>query len=179
MSKKNRDDIISARRQRWIEKWLDALMQTYPDESARFFKDTTDPFANPVGATMKKGITDLFDVVAAETYDPEAAHAALEPMIRVRAIQEFAPSQAVGFVTEIKSIIRRDAGGSKEGHPQAEKLQQIGDYADRALLAAFDIYMNCKKKVYELRARQARDSVSQLLIKKELISELPDVDPAL
>ncbi|MCF8029147.1 MAG: RsbRD N-terminal domain-containing protein [Desulfobacteraceae bacterium] len=179
MSKKNRDDIISARRQRWISKWLDALMQTYPDESARFFKDTTDPFANPVGATMKKGISELFDVVTASAFDPEAAHAALEPMIRVRAIQEFSPSQAVGFVTEIKSIISSDAGGSKEAHPQAEKLQQIGDHADRALLAAFDIYMNCKKKVYELRARQARDSVSQLLIKKELISELPDVDPAL
>ncbi len=178
MFEKNRDDIISARRQRWIEKWLDALMQTYPDESARFFKDTTDPFANPVGATMKKGISELFDVVTAAAFDPEAAHAALEPMIRVRAIQEFSPSQAVGFVTEIKSIIRRDAGRSKAAHPQAEKLQQIGDHADRALLAAFDIYMNCKKKVYELRARQARDSVSQLLIKKELISELPDVDPA-
>ncbi|MFP3981154.1 MAG: RsbRD N-terminal domain-containing protein [Desulfobacterales bacterium] len=179
MSRKNRDDIISARRQRWIGKWLDALMQTYPDESARFFKDTKDPFANPVGATMKKGITDLFDVVTAEAFDPEAAHTALEPMIRVRAIQEFTPSQAVSFVTEIKSIVHSDAGSSAQAHPQAEKLRQIADNADRALLAAFDIYVNCKKQVYQLRARQARDSVSQLLIKKGLISELPDIDPVL
>lgn len=177
MPKTSRQDIVSAHRKRWTEKWLNALMRTYPNESARFFRDTADPFANPVGAAMRKGIAELFDVLAADTFDPEAAHAALEPMIRVRAIQNLEPSEAIGFIVEIKSIIEQDTDTSGKTPLQAERLRKIAAHADRALLAAFDIYVACKKHVYTLRARQARDSVSRLLIKKELISELPDIGP--
>ncbi|MBS3808674.1 MAG: RsbRD N-terminal domain-containing protein [Desulfobacterales bacterium] len=179
MAKKTRNEFIASRRDRWIGKWLDALMNTYPNESARFFKDTADPFANPVGAVMRKGITELFEVVTAESYDPQAAYTALEPVIRVRAIQEFSPSAALGFITEIKDIIDRDTAEAGAGQASRQDLGLIAANADRALLTAFDIYVDCKKHVYNLRARQARDSVRQLLIKKELISELPDVDPEL
>lgn len=179
MTNSSGDDIISSRRDRWTDKWFNAVIRTYPEESARFFKDTRDPFANPVGAALKKGITDLFEVITADTFDRDAAHAALEPMVRVRAIQEFSPSQALGFITAIKPIMEKDSEAAARSGAGAEKLSRMAENADKALLTAFDIYMDCKKQVYGLRARQARDSVRQLLIKKELISELPDIDPEL
>ncbi|MCF8024709.1 MAG: RsbRD N-terminal domain-containing protein [Desulfobacteraceae bacterium] len=173
------EEIVRARKDKWVARWFDALMRTYPEESARFFKDTRDPFANPVGATLEKGIRDLFEVVTADTFDNEAAKTALEPMVRVRAIQEMSPSEALGFITEIKAIVKQDAAADSRKSTVAEKARCIVDNADKALLTAFDLYMDCKKRVYHLRARQARDSVRQLLVKKELISELPDIDPEL
>ncbi|MFW6053062.1 MAG: RsbRD N-terminal domain-containing protein [Desulfosalsimonas sp.] len=173
------DEIISANRDRWISKWFEALMRSYPEESAGFFKDTRDPFSNPVGAALEKGIRDLFDVVAADVFDSRAAHDALEPMIKVRSLQEFSPSEALGFIAEIKKIIKQDPAAKQQTKTEAERIDRIADNADRALLAAFDIYMDCKKHVYNLRARQARDSVRQLLVKKDLISELPEIDPEL
>lgn len=171
--------MVSAWRDRWIAGWLDALMRTYSKESARFFKDTRDPFANPVGATLEKGIGELFDVVTADTFDSEAAKTALEPIVRVRAIQELPPSEALGFIAEIKSIIEKDCPDNNQERTVADKKRCIAGNADKAMLVAFDLYMACKKQVYNLRARQARDSVRQLLIKKGLISELPDIDPEL
>lgn len=179
MTNSSGNDIVSSRKDRWTAEWFNAVISSYPEESARFFRDTRDPFANPVGAALKKGITDLFEVIRADTFDRDAAHAALEPMIRVRAIQEFTPSEALGFITAIKTIMENDSEAAARSGAGAEKLQRMAENADKALLTAFDIYMECKKHVYGLRARQARDSVRQLLIKKELISELPDIDPEL
>ncbi|MFP4572162.1 MAG: RsbRD N-terminal domain-containing protein, partial [Desulfobacterales bacterium] len=100
-------------------------------------------------------------------------------MIRIRALQEFSPSEALGFIPKIKSIIKQDPAVKEQGGAAADSLGRIADNSDKALLTAFDLYMDCKKHVYNLRARQARDGVRQLLIKKELISELPDIDPEL
>ncbi len=178
MPDKNFQDIVSSRKERWIAKWLDEVMRSYPKESVRFFRDTMDPFANPVGAALRKGVYSLFDVLAAESYDRQAARQALEPMIRVRAIQEMAPSEALGFITQIKSIMAADIKSADTYGQQAAMVRKIGDHSDKALLTAFDLYMECKKHVYTLRAVQARDGVRQLLIKNKLISELPDIDPA-
>jgi nucleoside 2-deoxyribosyltransferase len=179
MPEKNSRDIVSSRKDRWISQWMDVLMSSYPQESARFFRETSDPFANPVGAAFRKGVRNLFEVLEADDYDPEAAKQALDPMIRVRAIQEMAPSEALGFIPQIKSIMEADTRLLESGDARVIRVRQIAGHADKALLTAFDLYMACKKHVYTLRAQQARDGVRQLLIKKELISELPDIDPAL
>lgn len=179
MPEEKSQDIVSARKEKWMDHWLDALMSTYPNESARFFKDTTDPFANPVGSAFRNGIRNLFEVLAADAYDPDAARKALDPMVRVRAVQELAPSAALGFITQIKAIMAGDAKALRQAD-RADKIRmdKIAEHADKALLTAFDLYMGCKKHVYTLRAQQARNSVRQLLVKNELISELPDIDPA-
>ncbi|MBS0014486.1 MAG: RsbRD N-terminal domain-containing protein [Desulfobacterales bacterium] len=179
MPEEKSKDIVSARKERWMDQWMDALMSTYPNESARFFKDTTDPFANPVGSAFRNGIRNLFAVLAADAYDPDAARQALDPMVRVRAVQELAPSAALGFITQIKAIMAADGKALKDA-ARADKVRmdKIAEHADKALLTAFDLYMGCKKHIYTLRARQASNSVRQLLVKNELICEVPDIDPA-
>jgi uncharacterized protein YPO0396 len=129
-----------------------------------------------VGSAFRNGIRNLFEVLAADTYDPDAARKALDPMVRVRAVQELAPSAALGFITQIKAIMARD--GKAGAGADKIRMDKIAEHADKALLTAFDLYMGCKKHVYTLRAQQARNSVRQLLVKNELISELPDIDPA-
>lgn len=172
--------VFNENKKKWVGKWLDAAIDTYPQESARFFKDTRDPFANPVGATIKRGLDSLYDILTAPEFDREAARQALEPVVRVRAVQEFSPAEALGFLFEIKTILAR--GVEKRGvreKDSAGDMAAIDSRIDEMLLMAFDLYMACKKKVYELRANQARDNVRQLLIKKGLVCELPDTDSEL
>jgi hypothetical protein len=40
-------------------------------------------------------------------------------------------------------------------------------------LLAFDLYMRCREKMYEIRANEAKNQVSALLRKKGLLSEAP------
>ncbi|MGM0451565.1 MAG: RsbRD N-terminal domain-containing protein [Thermodesulfobacteriota bacterium] len=172
--------IFEENRKKWVDKWLDVVIDTYPQESGYFFKETGDPFANPVGATLKRGINELYDVLVASKFDRDAARQALDPMIRLRAVQEFSPAGAIGFLFELKRILASDLEKSRAREKDiAEKMAVIDSRIDETSLMAFDLYMDCKKKVYELRANQARDSVRQLLLKKGLVSELPETDPEL
>lgn len=163
---------------------MESVISTYPAESARFFLDTRDPFANPVGATLKKGLSDLYEVLVAADFVPDTVVAALEPIVRLRAVQEFTPSRALGFILDIKGIMRKGIPAEGKNTSPGDKIlndaiNEIAGRIDAALLLAFDIYLESKKKVYLLRARQARDSVNKLLIKKGLMSELPGIDPEL
>lgn len=165
--------ILQQKREKWIGKWLDSVYSTYPSESARFFKDTKDPFSNPVGATLKTGLSDLYDAITGSGFDPDAAKKALGPVVKLRAVQEFSPAAAVGFIFELKTILQHGAG-----LPESETGEMFFRI-DAVMLMAFDLYMENKKTIYTLRASQARDNVRQLLVKKDLICELPEIDPEL
>ena len=45
---------------------------------------------------------------------------------------------------------------------------------DDLALLAFDVYMNCREKLYEIKANEAKNQVSRLLKKAGMIVELPD-----
>ncbi len=172
--------VFHENRDKWVEQWLDFVIGTYPAESGRFFRNTLDPFSNPVGVTLKKGIEDLYDILVAPSFDPDAVAQAVKPMVHLRAVQEFTASESLGFLFEIKKIAAAGVKKLQIGHKDiGESMAEFESRDDAVMLIAFDLYMASKRKVYELRSRHARDNVRQLLIKKGLICELPDIDPDL
>jgi hypothetical protein len=166
---------LKDKKQNLVNQWFSAVIDTYPKESAKFFKSNTDPFANPVGNTIKQNLVLLFDQVIKSQMDASAAKEALDPIIRIRAVQEFAPSQALSFITRIKQIIAKEIS-SRRKDIDTSFLPVIDAHVDELMLIAFDIYTACKHQIYSLRINEAKQRVRQLLIKKDLISELPDTD---
>jgi len=164
------------RQPKLVEKWIAAAISAYPADSASFFIDTKDPFANPVGNTIKRSLLLLFAEVIKETMDPVKVNEAMDPIIRLRAVQEMSPSKAVSFIFAIKHLIRKEL----DRQPQDKKvelfLSAVESNVDELMLAAIDIYVECRAKVYSLRINQAKESVKKLLIKKELISDIPDIN---
>ena len=165
--------VFQQNRKRWLEKWIDAVFETYPGDSAQFFKTAIDPFSNPVGATIKTGLTELYDLIFASRFDPDAIRSAMGPIVKLRSVQEFTPSEALGFIYDLKKIIR-----SGSDNP-ARDIPDVFSRIDQVALIAFDLYMENKQTIYTLRANQARNNVRQLLVKKDLICELPEIDPEL
>ncbi len=161
------------KKEKWVKKWVDAVLSTYPPESALLFNNTTDPFANPVGATLKTSLSNLYDSLTASQFNTNNAKQALQPVVKLRAVQDFSPAEALGFIYELKTIINSDPDISHE------MTTDVFSRIDQAMLMAFDLYMENKKIIYTLRANQARDNVRQLLIRKDLICELPEIDPEL
>lgn len=174
-----RDSFIK-NRAKWISQWFEGFIRKYPFESSPFFKNTSDPFANPIGSIVKKGLHALFDLLTADNPGPDELRKILEPIIRVQAVQDFPPSAALSFLPEFRQIVKT---GLKDRHDssanKAEFLECLAYNIDTAMLIAFDLYIECTKKLYELRATQFRNSVRQLLIKKDLMSELPEIGPEL
>ena len=80
-----------------VKKWCDVVLSTYPQESQKFLRKQKDRFANPVGRTIFEGIDSIFDELLHEANSNKIA-LFLDDIIRVRAVQEFSASQAVGFI---------------------------------------------------------------------------------
>ena len=79
-----------------LDAWVDQVLTTYPEDGARIFKKEKDQFANPVGYAVKNSLWEVYALLF-ETNEAEKIVAALEQMVQIRAVQTFAPSEAVSM----------------------------------------------------------------------------------
>jgi hypothetical protein len=98
-----------------LKKWREDILKAYPADSKKFLKGQSNRFANPVGHSIFEKTENLFDEIIREgDTDIEKIKGILDELIRIRAIQDFSPSQAVGFLHMLKNIIRHEVEGKIE-----------------------------------------------------------------
>jgi len=168
--------LLEKNRSAILKKWFDATVSTYPPETSQFLKSQNDRFANPVGITVSEELNSLFDELITEP-DENRMRGYLDPMIRIRAIQAFTPSQATSFILSLKNIIRETLKKQLEKSGLEKELLQLDTEIDRLLLLAFNIYMECREKVYTLKANEEKNKVFKAFKRAGLISEISDDRP--
>lgn len=165
-------DLLSEKRPDIIRGWFDLILKTYPQETAIFLKNQKDRFANPVGQTILRGIEGLFDEIVNGT-DPEKVNEYLDNIIRVRAVQDFSPSDAIGFMFLLKNVIREVLVTDIRRHNLFEELLIIESRIDDLAGISFDIFMKCREKLYDLKANEVRNWTCRLLKKANMVKEVP------
>lgn len=148
------NEALAAKRETVLDRWFQAVLATYPADTARFLSGGADPFANPVGHTVREGLGRLYDRFAAGVPDAELS-AAIDGIVRIRAVQEFSPSAAVGFVYTLRGILREELADAALDRPSLAALEAG---VDRLALVAFDVYMQCREKIFEIRVREIKES---------------------
>ena len=137
-----------------LKRWIDHTMEGYPEETAKFLRSQKDPFANPVGAGLREGLAELLDGVI-QGVEPEELSSAMDRVIRVRAVQELSPSTAVGFIFDLRGLLRDfGSGGNAE---TKESFDIIDQRIERLGMYAFDVYMSCREQMWAIRAREIRN----------------------
>ena len=144
---------LRARRQGLLEAWLARTVDTYPRQAAQLLREQRDPFRNPVGQALGEALPVLLDAVLGEG-DLEAAGSSLDRIIRIRAVQDFSPGEAVGFPFLLKGVIREVL--EAEGAPCAAAIRALEDRIDRLVLLGFDRYAACREQMAEIRVHEAR-----------------------
>lgn len=161
-----------------VNDWFDLLVETYPADSAQFMKREKDPFSNPVGSSARKGLEAIFNELA-EGMDPQPLTDFLDPIIRIRAVQNFSPSQAVGFIFLLRKSIRKNLSKEISSREMFNELQEFESRIDELALLAFDIYMNCREKLYQLKEKEVKNRALLAFSPDGLKNNRPDEDPAL
>lgn len=158
-----------------VKKWFNAILETYPAETAKFLSSQKNQFANPVGSTVSHEIENIFqELLQAQGIDPEKVSPFLDKIIRIRAIQDFSPSQAVAFVFFLKKVIREVLAFDIQKNQLSEELLALEARIDDLALLSFDIYMKCREKLYELKANDVINGTYLLLKRARLICETPE-----
>lgn len=139
-----------------LDDWFRLLVETYPADSAQFLKRENDPFANPVGSSARTGLEAVFDELLGG-FDHQALTDFLDPLIRIRAVQSFSPSQAVGFIFSLKKSIRKNLHKDISSQGLFDELQAFEMKIDELALLGFEIYMECREKIYQLKEKEMKN----------------------
>ena len=161
---KNKDEII--------KNWFEATIQTYAPDTAQFYKGQKDQFANPVGSITAKGLTFLLDQLLNE-FEPDAVKTYLDPIIRIRAVQDFTPSQATIFILSLKKVLRDRLSDHLQDVTIISEMLVFESKIDQLCLMAFDIYMACKEKIYQISANDMRSQALKTFKRAGLIADEP------
>ena len=147
------DEAFRNYREKIVDRWVEYTLSTY--KSSAFFIKEKDKFANPVGGNTREALDALFGLLARNA-DPKEFVAPLEQIMRIRAIQEFAASVAVGPIHAVKHITREILSKDKERCHLVQDLYDFEFAVDLAVLAAFDLYMQCRERLYQVRIQEIK-----------------------
>jgi len=166
------NEILEKNKSTISERWLDAILASYPTDNSGFLMNQKDRFANPVGYTFTKGIDGILEVlVKGEEFSESVTF--LEDIIKVRAIQDFTPAKAMAFIFQLKTIVREELEKEIRQNQVYGELLEFESKIDDLVLTAFDIYMKCREQIYELRTDELKRMTFTLLKKANLMSEIP------
>ena len=148
-------DILLQKKEPVVAKWLSLIFDTYPVDGANFFRQKKNRFQNPVGNTITEESLVIYEQLLGGM-DSEKITASLDKIIRIRSVQEFTSSWAIGFVNILKKAIREELASEIEENNLDGELLEIFDQIDKLSLMAFDIYSGCREQIYNIRLNQLK-----------------------
>lgn len=165
------EDLLQKNKPVILEKWFHLILDSYPADTAKFLKSQKNRFANPVGHAISKGIEDLFEGLLKDE-KTEAMSAFLENVVRVRAVQNFSPAQALNFLFLLKNIVRDDLGKEIRQNDLFTELLDFESRIDGLGLLSFDLFLKCREKIYEIRSVELKNRTYRLLKRANVLHEL-------
>ncbi|MGD8961442.1 MAG: RsbRD N-terminal domain-containing protein [Desulfobacterales bacterium] len=164
--------LIEKKKKDILHHWFETTIQTYAPDTAQFYKGQKDRFANPVGNTTSEGLPNILEQLLND-FESDVIKTYLDPIIRIRAVQNFTASQATAFVLKLKEVIRECLSDELQDAACLKELLAFESRIDQLSLMAFDLYMSCREKIYEIAAHETRNQTFRAFKRAGLI-----VDPS-
>jgi len=139
-------EALTAKRRAIVDEWLARTLEAYPEHTASFLARGEDPFSNPVGHAFKEAFPVLVDELLGGM-DLARIAPLLDQVVKIRAVQDFTPSQAVAFVFLLKKVIREEL--------KSDGLAAVEDRIDEMALLAFDLYLKCRERIYAIKVNES------------------------
>ncbi len=163
-------DQLQENRSAIVNQWFETVVGTYQEETRGPLRRQNAPFANPVGFNTAQGLEGLFEGLLKGMIPAETSRF-LDGIVRIRAVQDFAPSDALRFIFQLKDVVRKELGVALQDPAAAGDLASFESAVDDLALFAFDLYMQCRETIYDIKAKEARNLTFRLLQKAQIITE--------
>jgi hypothetical protein len=110
--------------------------------------------------------------------DCEKLSSHLDRIIRIRAVQDFSPAQAISFIFFLKQVVRDELQSDiHENRISTSELVAFDAKVDELALLAFNIYMQCRERLFEVRLNEFKNRTHRLLQRANLLAEIPEWEP--
>jgi hypothetical protein len=135
-----------------LRKWAASVFDTYSGDTAAFLRSEQDRFANPVGYATTNSLDKILDGLLVGS-DIHALSAYTEDIIKIRAVQDFSPSQAVSFPLSLKKVIIDEIKIEKV--PAGEWIE-LESKIDALSLLAFELYSRSREQINRIKLNELK-----------------------
>jgi len=193
---------LELKKEEILKKWFESTINSYPEDTAKFLKKSKNQFDNPVGSSTLQSLENTFRAIlemkisknykySQDIVEQNKIENALDPVIRIRAVQNFSASEAVAFVFELKNIVKSTVGkfhdqdNSKEfgksfnsqelnktSNSESSSYELFEHKVDLVALAAFNRFMKCRENIFLLKATEAKRRIHSAFERAGLVTEL-------
>ena len=156
------EQLLLSRKGTILDEWRRTVLATYPAETVSFLTAEKDPFCNPLGHVLTPTFEVLWEIALRGVERGRAEHG-LSDIVRIRAVQDFLPSQALSFVDAMRKAIRQEILPIVVEKTGFSQLLCIESRLDEAMLVAVDLYVARKKQIDDIRIKEVKAEKERLL----------------
>ena len=159
------EQLLSQQRESILRRWFELIAEKRSTDGSFQLRDQ-DQFRNPEAHTVARDIGVLYDELLSNRACSETVCACLDNILKIKAVQDVSPSEAVSFVFLLKEAISDNVGSEIEKRRLLAQWLEFESRVDGLASVAFDVYMHCRERIYDLRVKEikaARDGAFRLL----------------
>jgi hypothetical protein len=157
-------ELLTQNKPKIVDLWLQHVLESFPPETARFYKNIKDRFDNPMGYRLNQAMPALFEALL-QGMARDDLMARLDEVISVKAIQNVSPSQALAFLFTLKNVVREVLARELAQADLAAELHEFDLTVDGMALLGFDVYTQRREKLCEIKVDEFKRRVGGLLRK--------------
>ena len=146
-------DLLAEKKEIILQRWLNRVLEAYPPDTRRFFRENKSPYSNPVGFTLRKGMEGIIAQVL-HPLSEEHARAILEPVMKVRAVENLPPSRGVDFILSLREVLSEIVREEKRKDFLGQEWLDLNSRINRLALLGMNLYSECREKVNQLRIKE-------------------------
>jgi hypothetical protein len=140
---------LQEKKQSILAKWQHYVLNSDESHQMLIADKNKGRFSNPAAYVSGKNTDKIFDCLINVDENMDII-TPLHDICRLRAVQDVKPSQALQFIPMLKQIIRDELSESQKSKFEKE-IWDLEKHIDKISLLAFDIYVECKNKINEIR----------------------------
>ena len=167
-------ETLEARKETIVAKWFDDALSMYVQDASALFARQKDQFANPVGHSLREGTLAIFEALL-NGRDAEKIRQHLGEIIKIRAVQQFSASSALCFIFRLKDIVREEVAEILKDAEILSEYLLFERKVDEVALTAFEVYLECREQLFEIRASEMKRSVSWVVNKLNERENAPEL----
>jgi hypothetical protein len=136
-----------------LQRWFDRVLEDYPPETQAFFRGNKSPYSNPIGFTLRKGMEELFDEIFKPGHTDDA-RVILEPVMKVRAVENLSPSQGGKFILPLREVVSEIVREAKRNDLLGQDWLDLNLRINQLALLGMNLYSECRERVSQLRIKE-------------------------
>ena len=146
-----------------LAKWNEAVFATYPLAMTGFARTQEDQFRNPGGHAIRLALEEIYAAVSGRLASEKLLRDSLEMFVKLRAVQDFTPVQALGVVYLLKPLLRDRVLPACLQNGLLDEYLEAESRLDTAALLACDIYVASRERVFEERIGEIKRQHAQIV----------------